>query len=533
MTTSINEIDYMDMLNKLCPPRSPTPHCRWRAILAFNPVSRDGILDALFSGEGDILEAVCKRCCYINLRNPGQALVFLCHFVPTERYCLCVDKALVSLLQAIPVCGLFKTAHRQDFRNFRAETTKTLECKISNLSLLDRYIDSPVKFQEVIRPRFSLIRITLEVYHWRHLTARNIIERDCGSKSFLSARERFSTFVSIESDEMDMLKEEFLGQMRNVRHEMKMYKGIGHRGDRRRVPSLRFVPRFSLLKWSTYSMFRTHSTHSTPLSPNDKDSNDLRLAASLSQMFFGNILEGQACSACFATYRRPLSIECSGWENGSRFVCCRLRERFIKSLKPSKLYRALHLVVARFLSSYDTFAIDSGLWDMSFSWYDPRLGGKNSFSRLLGILSAFATGMAECQKSRLLQTKLRHCFRSNHEVFWDSPYPNYHRYAEWFLENSDKYDLVFYFGLAAKVNVDCFDFATILNEMVTQRQDLLRELAEEPEAFADILRALRKLEGRELCQALSRALDMITSWKGSICRGTYQAIKSELGGFGV
>ena len=57
--------------------------------------------------------------------------------------------------------------------------------------------------------------------------------------------------------------------------------------------------------------------------------------------------------------------------------------------------------------------------------------------------------------------------------------------------------------------MDCFDFTTILNEMVTKRQDLLRELAEDPEIFADILTSLGKLEGTELRQALRRVLDLI------------------------
>ena len=212
-----------------------------------------------------------------------------------------------------------------------------------------------------------------------------------------------------------------MGQMRNVRHEMKLYKGrYGYRGNRCRIPSLRFVPRFSVLKRSTCSMFRIHSAHSAPLPPNEKDSNDLRLAASLAQMFFGNILEGQACSTCFTTYREPFPTDCSGWENGSRRGCRTLRGRFIKSFKPFKLYRALVLVVAKFISSYDTFAIDSGLWDMAFScWYDPYQEGKNRLTRLLNIFGAFAHGMAECQKSRIVQTTLRRCFQSLHEFRWD------------------------------------------------------------------------------------------------------------------
>ena len=48
------------------------------------------------------------------------------------------------------------------------------------------------------------------------------------------------------------------------------------------------------------------------------------------------------------------------------------------------------------------------------------------------------------------------------------------------------------------MNVDCFDFATILNEMVSERQDLLRE---DPEIFADILTSLGKLEGTDLRKA--------------------------------
>jgi hypothetical protein len=210
------------------------------------------------------------------------------------------------------------------------------------------------------------------------------------------------------------------------------------------------------------------------LPPDEKDSKDLRLAASLSQMFFGNILEGQACSTCFTDYREPLHIECSGWENRSRRGSSTLRARFIKSFNPFKLYRALVLVVAKFISSYDTFAIDSGLRDMAFScWYDPYREGKNSLTRLMNIFAAFAHGMGECQKSRFVQTTLQQCFRSLHKFRWDTAGPNYPRYAEWFLKNSYKCDLLYYFGFAARVNVDCFDFATILNEMVTERQELL------------------------------------------------------------
>jgi hypothetical protein len=89
-------------------------------------------------------------------------------------------------------------------------------------------------------------------------------------------------------------------------------------------------------------------------------------------------------------------------------------------------------------------------------------------------------------------------------------HPNYPRYAERFLENSYKFDLLFYFGLAASVDVDCFDFVTILNEMVAERQDILRDLAEDGN-FADILMSLGKLEGAELRQALRRVSDLITN----------------------
>jgi hypothetical protein len=257
-------------------------------------------------------------------------------------------------------------------------------------------------------------------------------------------------------------------------------------------------------------MFRTHTTHSAPLPPDEKDSKDLRLAASLAQMFFGNILEGQACSTCFETYRNPFPTDCSGWEHGARYGCGTLRGRFIKSFKPFKLYCALALVVAKFISSYDTFAIDSGLLDMAFlCWYDPYREGKNSLIRLLDMFRAFASGMGECQKSRIVQATLRRCFRWHHEFRWDKAARKYPSYAEWFLKNSYKCDLLLYFGFAARVNMDCFDFATILNEMVTERQDLLRELAKDTEVFGDILTSLGKLEGTELRQALRRVSDLI------------------------
>ena len=172
---------------------------------------------------------------------------------------------------------------------------------------------------------------------------------------------------------------------------------------------------------------------------------------------------------CFTACREPFPTDCSGWGNGSRQGYRTLRGRFIKSFKPFKLYGALVLVVAKFISFYDTFAIDSGLWDMAFScWYDPYRESKNSLTRLLNIFGAFANGMAECQKSKIVQPTLRRCFRSLHEFRWDKVGVNYPRYAEWFLKNSYKCDLLLYFGFAARVNMDCFDFATILNEMITE-----------------------------------------------------------------
>jgi hypothetical protein len=508
MTTSIDEIDYMgSMLNQLCPP-SPTSQHESCPILAFTAVSRDGIEEALF--HSDIMEEVCDRCCDLNfpLRHPGQGLVFLCHFIPPERYCLSIDKVLVLLLERIPVEGLLENSHSEGFKNSCSEVSERLERQATNLDLLERYIfESPAPFREAIQERFWLLQVTLEVYHWRHETTRSVV---FGCDSLLSPHDRFSSFVSIQSDEMDMLRDEFMGQMRNMRHEMKLYKGrYGYRGNRRRVPSLRFVPRFSVLKPSpTCSMFRTHSAHSAPLPLDEKDSNDLRLAASLAQMFFGNILEGQACWTCFTTYR-DFPTDRSGCETRARFDCCTLRSRFIKSFKPFKLYRALVLVIAKFISSYDTFAIDSGLWDMAFyCWYDPYWG-KNSLIRLLNIFAAFAHGMGECQKSMIVQRTLRRCFRSLHE-YWDDGHPDYPRYAEWFLENSYKCDLLFYFGLAACMKVDCFDFATILNEMVAKRQDILRDLAEDGN-FEDILMSLGELQGIELRQALRQVLDLITN----------------------
>ena len=127
-------------------------------------------------------------------------------------------------------------------------------------------------FRDAIQRRFWLLQVTLEVYHWRHQTTRSTV---FGCDSLLSPYDRFSTFVSIQSDEMDMLRERFMGQMRNVRHEMKLYKG--YRGNRRRVASLGLVPRFSVLKRSTCSMFRAHSGHSAPFPPDEKDSNDLQI----------------------------------------------------------------------------------------------------------------------------------------------------------------------------------------------------------------------------------------------------------------
>jgi hypothetical protein len=323
------------------------------------------------------------------------------------------------------------------------------------------------------------------------------------------------------------LKDEFFAQMRNMRHEMRLYKGFGHQGNRRRlVPSLKFVPRFSVLKRPTCTMFWTHSTHSVPYSQGEKESNDLRLAARLSQMFFGNVLEGQACSTCFRTYREPFPTDCSGWENRFRDGCDTLRTRFIKSLKPSQLYRVLCLVVAKFLSSYDIFAIQSGLRNLSDCWFDPyKFQGHKQFSRFLNVLSAFASGMAECHKSRILQIELRRCFSSLHTFRWNPKASDEPKFAEWFLDNSDKHELLAYFGLASNVKIHCFDFDTILNEMVSRRQDRLRELAEEPLIFACILGTLAKLETISLRQALGRAIDMIASWEGLEYGGIYRAIQ--------
>jgi len=169
---------------------------------------------------------------------------------------------------------------------------------------------------------------------------------------------------------------------------------------------------------------------------------------------------------------------------------------------------------------------------MAFScWYDPYQEGKNCLTRLLNIFGAFAHGMAECQKSRIVQTTLRRCFQSLHKFRWDEAGPDYPRYAEWFLKNSYKCDLLFYFGFAASVNVDCFDFATILNEMVTDRQDLLRELAEDPEIFADILTSLGKLEGTELRQALRRVSDLIKNeglTRRALANPNWRPMRSEI-----
>jgi hypothetical protein len=98
MTTSVDEIDYLGMLDQLCPP-SPTSQHESCPTLAFNPVSRDGIEEALF--DSNIMEEMCDLCFDIDFPflYPGQALVFLCHFVPPERYCLSMDKLLVSLLE--------------------------------------------------------------------------------------------------------------------------------------------------------------------------------------------------------------------------------------------------------------------------------------------------------------------------------------------------------------------------------------------------------------------------------------------------
>jgi hypothetical protein len=297
-----------------------------------------------------------------------------------------------------------------------------LERQLSNLTFLERYIDSPEKFEVAIQPRFSLLQVTLEIYRWRHKTTKSVVYRG-RSTSLLSARHKFATFVLVESNEMDLLREEFLGQMRNMRHEMRLYRGFGHQGNKRPlpVPSLRFVPRFSVVKHPTRTMFQTHSTHAVPCLRNEKDSNDLRLAAQLSQMFFGNILEGQACSTCFTTYREPFPTDCSGSENRYRKGCDILRNRFLNSLKPSQSYRVLRLVIAKFLSSYDTFAIRSGLQNLSECWYDPdKFQGHKQFSRFLHIISAFSSGMAECQKSRLVQTELRRRFRGLHKFCWDT-----------------------------------------------------------------------------------------------------------------
>jgi len=524
---SRKKIHYMDILNELYQSFF-TSYCQSYMIAKFNFISKDKIQHSLLNSLENVINALSKQHGDINLLNPEQALLFLCCLIPNEYYCLCIDKVLISLLQEISIDNLFKTTHQRHFQNFRTKINKKLDCCLSNLDLLDRYFDSSVKFQKVIQPYFSLIQITLEVYHWRHLTVSKILKCNRKSVSLLTARSRFYTIVSIESHEMNMLMEEFLAQMRNIRHEIQLYRGFGYQGNRQTISCLRFVSRFSLKMRPTRGMFRIHFTQSILLSSNDKTSKELQLASYLSQMLFGNILEGQACSLCFEVYREPLPIDCSGDENTFRYGCHVLRGRVIKSLKLSKLYHALYLVVAKFLSSYDTFAIQSGLWNISFHcWYNPFLEKQNNFSRLLVIFSAFAAGITECRKSRIVQIELQQCFKSLHETWWNTAYLDYPRYAEWFLANSNKDNLIFYFRLATMVNIDCFDFATILNEMITQRQDLLRELAEEPESFINILYTLRKLEGYKLYHILRQTLDIVISWKELNCRLTYQTIRLE------
>jgi hypothetical protein len=61
------------------------------------------------------LEDLCMRCRDMDLQNSGQALVFLCHFAQPERYCICVDKALVSLFERIPIERIFKSLTAKTF----------------------------------------------------------------------------------------------------------------------------------------------------------------------------------------------------------------------------------------------------------------------------------------------------------------------------------------------------------------------------------------------------------------------------------
>jgi hypothetical protein len=121
---SIDEIDYVNIINFFCPPSEIAPRQSCRKALAFNFVAEDGVEDILFGGQGRILEILCRQCCDTDIQAPGQALLFLCDYVLTDRYRLCVDKALVSLLERIPVEGIFKKSHRKDFRTFRKKLTK-------------------------------------------------------------------------------------------------------------------------------------------------------------------------------------------------------------------------------------------------------------------------------------------------------------------------------------------------------------------------------------------------------------------------
>jgi hypothetical protein len=524
---NIDEVDYLRVINFLCQ-ESEVPRRKFcNDALAFVPQPEEEIDDILFVRNDGILETLCKQCCNADILDPGQPLVFLCHNVPPERYCVSVDKALVSLLGRIPVAGIFQKSHRQYFLHFRKEITKNLQRKLSNLDVLDRYFESdPPKFKEAIQRRFSLLRITLEVYHWRHNTIKVLCKNHRKNQTLLSARDRFNTFVSVESEEMELLMNEFLAQLKNVQHEMRLYKGYGYpTGTRRLLPNLRFVPRFWVWKRPTRAMFQTFSV---PGSLKDNESKDMKLAARLSPMLFGNILEGQACSVCLEDYHHPLPWNCSGYENSFRSGCEKLRTRIIKSLKPFQLHRALELVVAKFISSYDTDAIHRGLWQMSHGClYNPRKPqGRKHLSRFLNILSAFAAGMAECQKARIVQIQLRRCFLGLEKYVWDCEWAGRIRFAEWFLLTSNKHDLIIYFGLAATVEIDCFDFEVILNEMVSRRHDVLRELAEEPFFFSRILEGLGKLEGKKLDETLDRVFDMITGWKDLQCGGIYKAIQS-------
>jgi hypothetical protein len=552
LTTKIHEIMHSLSQHGLlqCLTDYPLPFfLLWDAVRGHN-VDVTTAIEAVVFNKNYILP-LCRKLKAANFARPTlrssaseKPLAYLigvlgtvCSCIQPHYYNIEIHKLLEWLLNNIPTVLLLKDTWRQPFHSFEHKSDQGMSKPFCGLLAIQCFSDSECivtlqSAENVIDDKFALLRTTYRIQCWHHDLIKRTIFPGEKLRSFLTANQKWSGFVNIETIEMDQIKGILIAQVGKLKTEVKVRQSDCHGPKFFRRSHLKlFLSRplragFMARKPSAQGLFKQYMMQVT-LEPQHPAMDTIMfqgkshdVARMLSQIFFGNIYRGHGCRGCVKWYRDPPIKNPPLKEVRLRSIL-RLKERkAVSQLKFRHFRTGLNILLRYFVDYYDEQYLQAGIWrlvDDHISTPCARTNvHRNKFSLFVKLMTDIVGGLSSCGSRKNVQIELQHKLEKSvgriQGVSWFSN-SSTSKMTKELVMNVEVSDLMKFLALATKVDIDCLCLGRVLERIIRKRKEIMYEaiMSLDPthSDFIRIARSLIRLQGKRGGGRIETALRQI------------------------